>query len=341
MPAAAFRLVLAAAVVSGAAALVYEVVWLRMLGLVVGHAVAALLPSAVAALPRASLPLREALGLWYGGWSLTQTALACVLLLPPTVLMGGTLPLLSQAAGRGHAAAARVAGALYALNTSGAVLGALAAGDWLRPTAGNRETVWIAAGADRGGAALLLIAARSAPSAPGEAPVAERSQGHGSRAWLIPCAMAVSGAAAMVFEIAWTRALSLVIGSSTYAFTSVLVVVLIGIAVGSAVYAWRWGARPAGPAALGAIEASVGVFAALALLGFERLPELLLTGLRWSAAPAWVALLQIMVSAAVLLPATLCIGASFPCALAATTVGGAAVGRQVGRLYAANTVGAV
>ncbi len=375
MPAAAFRLVLAAAVVSGAAALVYEVVWLRMLGLVVGHAVdalaavlaafmaglaigaalfgrlagrlrrplaacawleggiaayAALLPSAVAALPRASLPLREALGLSYGGWSLTQTALACVLLLPPTVLMGGTLPLLSQAAGRGHAAAARVAGALYALNTSGAVLGALAAGYWLLPTAGNRETVWIAAGANLGAAALLLIAARSAPSAPGEAPVAERSQGHGSRAWLIPCAMAVSGAAAMVFEIAWTRALSLVIGSSTYAFTSVLVVVLIGIAVGSAVYAWRWGARPAGPAALGAIEASVGVFAALALLGFERLPDLLLTGLRWSAAPAWVALLQIMVSAAVLLPATLCIGASFPCALAATTVGGAAVGRQVG-----------
>jgi len=386
MPAAAFRLVLAAAVVSGAAALVYEVVWLRMLGLVVGHAVdalaavlaafmaglaigaalfgrlagrlrrplaacawleggiaayAALLPSAVAALPRASLPLREALGLSYGGWSLTQTALACVLLLPPTVLMGGTLPLLSQAAGRGHAAAARVAGALYALNTSGAVLGALAAGYWLLPTAGNRETVWIAAGANLAAAALLLIAARSAPSAPGEAPVAERSQGHGSRAWLIPCAMAVSGAAAMVFEIAWTRALSLVIGSSTYAFTSVLVVVLIGIAVGSAVYAWRWGARPAGPAALGAIEAGVGVFAALALLGFERLPDLLLTGLRWSAAPAWVALLQIMVSAAVLLPATLCIGASFPCALAATTVGGAGVGRQVGRLYAANTVGAV
>ena len=81
--------------------------------------------------------------------------------------------------------------------------------------------------------------------------------------------------------------------------------------------------------------------AALALLGFERLPDLLLAGLRWSAVPAWVALLQLLLSVGVLLPAMLCIGASFPCALSATVVGGTRVGWQVGRLYAANTAGAV
>src|SRR3970040_355829 len=141
MPATALRLALAAAVLSGAAALVYEVVWLRMLGLVVGHAVdaltavlaafmgglalgaalfvcsaarlrrplaacawleggvaayAVLLPQALAALPQASLPLRAALGLGYDGWSLMQTALACSLLLPATILMRGTLALVSQ-----------------------------------------------------------------------------------------------------------------------------------------------------------------------------------------------------------------------------------------------------
>jgi spermidine synthase len=415
VPAAALRLALAAAVLSGAAALAYEVVWLRMLGLVVGHAVdaltavlaafmgglalgaalfgrlagrlrrplaacawleggiaayAVLLPQALAVLPGAALPLRATLGLGYDGWSLTQTALACSLLLPPTVLMGGTLPLLSQAAGGGHAAPARVAGALYALNTCGAVLGALAAGYWLLPSAGNRATGWVAAGVNLAAAVLLWEASRRAPltrvgddgvplgdpqarradardrtPVAGRSPIAGRSQGAHGRARLIPAAMAVSGAAAMVFEVAWTRALSLVIGSSTYAFTAVLAVVLVGIAAGSAVYAWRWGARPAGPAALGAIELGVGVFAALALLGFERMPDLLLTGLRWSAAPGWVALLQILVSAVALLPATLFIGASFPCALAAMAVGGAPmrqeIGRQVGHLYAANTVGAV
>jgi spermidine synthase len=412
VPAAALlRLALAAAVLSGAAALVYEVVWLRMLGLVVGHAVdaltavlaafmgglalgaalfgrlagrlrrplvacawleggvaayAVLLPVALTALPRASLPLRAALGLGYDGWSLMQTALACSLLLPPTVLMGGTLPLLSQAAGGGHAAPARVAGALYALNTGGAVLGVLAAGYWLLPSAGNRATGWVAAGANLAAAALLWEASRRAPltrvgedgappgesqarradghdraSVAGRSPVAERSQDPDGRAWLIPAAMAVSGAAAMVFEVAWTRALSLVIGSSTYAFSAMLVTVLVGIAAGSAVYAWRWGARPAGPAALGVLEAGVGGSAAIALLGFDRLPDLLLAGLRWSAAPGWVALLQLLLSAGVLLPAMLCIGASFPCALSATVVGGTRVGRHVGRLYAANTAGAV
>ena len=411
MPATALRLALAAAVLSGAAALVYEVVWLRMLGLVVGHAVdaltavlaafmaglalgaalfgrfagrlrrplaacawleggvaayAVLLPQALAALPGAALPLRAALGFGYDGWSLTQTALACALLLPPTVLMGGTLPLLSQAAGGGHTAPARVAGALYALNTCGAVLGALAAGYWLLPTAGNRATSWIAAGANLAAAALLLAASRGAPltrvgedgvplgepqarradahdRAPvaGRSPAAEKTQGPDGRAWLIPAAMAVSGAAAMVFEVAWTRALSLVIGSSTYAFSAVLVAVLVGIAAGSAVYAWRWGGRPAGPAALGVIEAGVGGSAALALLGFERLPDFLLAGLRWSVEPGWVAFLQLALSAGVLLPAMLFIGASFSCALSATVGGGSRVGRQVGRLYAANTAGAV
>jgi spermidine synthase len=390
MPATALRLALAAAVLSGAAALVYEVVWLRMLGLVVGHAVdaltavlaafmtglalgaaifgrfagrlrkplavcawleggvaayAVLLPLALAALPGASLPLRAAFGLGYDAFSLTQTALACALLLPPTVLMGGTLPLLSQAASGGHAAPARVAGALYALNTCGAVLGALAAGYWLLPTAGNRATGWIAAGANLAAAALLLAASRGAPFARADAHNrafdAERSSGSDSPAWVVPAAMAVSGAAAMVFEVAWTRALSLVIGSSTYAFSAVLVAVLVGIATGSAVYVWRWGGRPAGPAALGVIEAGVGGLAALALLGFERLPDFLLAGLRWSAEPGWVALLQLALSAGALLPAMLFIGASFPCALSATVVGGSRVGRQVGRLYAANTVGAV
>jgi spermidine synthase len=397
MPPAALRLALAAAVLSGAAALVYEVVWLRMLGLVVGHAVdaltavlaafmtglalgaalfgrlagrlrkplatcawleggvaayAVLLPLALAALPGASLPLRAAFGLGYDGWGLSQTALACALLLPPTVLMGGTLPLLSQGAGGGHAAPARVAGALYALNTCGAVLGALAAGYWLLPTAGNRATGWIAAGANLTAAALLLAASRGTPLARADAHNrafdAERSSaldsaagGPGGPAWVVPAAMAVSGAAAMVFEVAWTRALSLVIGSSTYAFSAVLVAVLVGIAAGSAVYVWRWGGRPAGPAALGVIEAGVGGLAALALLGFERLPDFLLAGLRWSAKPGWVALLQLALSAGVLLPAMLFIGASFPCALSAAVGRGSRVGRQVGRLYAANTAGAV
>ena len=285
---------------SGAAGLVYQVVWLRMLGLVFGHAVDALtavlvafmsglalgsalggrlssraraplaiyawleagiavyalcLPPGLPGLTRVSLTLRDALGLSYEGWSLVQVVLAFLVLLPPTVLMGATLPLVSQALGSGGEAPGRRVGALYAVNTWGAVTGTLAAGYFLLPPLGNRVTVWIAAGANLTAAALALtVARRSAALAPPSVLSARGEEASSRVAWLIPAAMAVSGAVAMVFEIAWTRALSLLLGSSTYAFTAMLLAVLIGLAMGSAVYAWRWGNRPVGPATLGVIQ---------------------------------------------------------------------------------------
>jgi spermidine synthase len=373
---------------SGAAGLIYQVVWLRMLGLVFGHAVDALtavlvafmaglalgsalggrlssrvrsplaayawleagiavyalcLPPGLPALARASLTLRNALGLSYEGWNLVQVALAFLVLLPPTLLMGATLPLVSQALASGGEAPGRRVGALYAVNTWGAVTGTLAAGYFLLPSLGNRATVWIAAGANLAAAALALIIARRTPAlAPPRTVLSACGEEDSSRvAWLIPAAMAVAGAVAMVFEMAWTRALSLLLGSSTYAFTAMLLAVLIGLAMGSAVYAWRWGNRPAGPAALGVIEGGVGLSAAVVLASFERLPDLILAALRVSTVPSWVDLVEILVSVAALTMATIWMGAAFPCAIAAWAPAGARVGRAIGRLYAANTAGAI
>jgi spermidine synthase len=388
----ALPLALAAAVLSGAAALVYEVVWLRMLGLVVGHAVdaltavlaafmaglalgavlsgrfagrlrqplmtcawvevgvagsAAMLPVALAWLMPASLSLRHAFGLSYEGFGVSQIALACVLLLMPAMLMGGTLPLLSQGFSAGAEKPARVAGGLYAANTAGAVLGALAAGYWLLPALGNRATGWMAGCANLGAAALLVAAAGkkklAAPPqpAPVSSPVSCNDEGAQANVWWISAAIAVSGAVTMIFEVAWTRALALIIGSSTYAFTAVLVAVLIGLAAGSGAYVWLRGRRPASPATFATVQAAVGISAAGVLLGFEHVPDLLLVGLRWSDAPGWVALLDLLLSVGALLLLTLCIGATFPCALAATAGRANVIGREVGRLYAVNTVGAV
>ncbi len=372
---------------SGAAGLVYQVVWLRMLGLVFGHAVDALtavlvafmsglalgsalggrlssraraplaiyawletgiavyalcLPPGLPGLTRVSLTLRDALGLSYEGWSLVQVALAFLVLLPPTVLMGATLPLVSQALASGGEAPGRRVGALYAVNTWGAVTGTLAAGYFLLPPLGNRVTVWIAAGANLTAAALALtVARRGAALAPPSVLSARGEEASSRVAWLIPAAMAVSGAVAMVFEIAWTRALSLLLGSSTYAFTAMLLAVLIGLAMGSAVYAWRWGNRPVGPATLGVIQGGVGLSAAVVLVSFDRLPDLILAALRVSTVPSWVDLVEILVSVAALTMVTLWMGAAFPCAIAAWAPAGARVGRGVGRLYAANTAGAI
>ena len=386
------RLALLATALSGAAALVYEITWLRMLGLVVGHAVNALtavlaafmaglalgaaifgrvagrvrrplvacawvevgiagtgvlLPFAFGGILPVSLAVRQSFDLSYDAFGLVQVALAGPLLLVPTILMGGTLPLLSQGLSQRltdvAASPARAAGGCYAANTAGAVLGALAAGYWLLPALGNRATGWMAACVNLGAAALLVATSSARPSAAEERPspllfARERARREAS---LVAVAIAVSGAATMVFEVAWTRALALVVGSSTYAFTAVLVAILIGLAAGSGAYVWLWGGRPASLATLATVQAAVGVSATSVLLSMDRLPDLLLLGLRWSRDPGWIVLLQLLLSVGALLLATLCIGAVFPCALAAATTSAAGIGRQLGRLYAVNTVGAV
>src|SRR5438132_14057658 len=127
--------------------------------------------------------------------------------------MGGTLLILSQGLSGGAGKPARVAGGLYAANTAGAVLGALAAGYWLLPAVRNRATGWMAGCANLGAAALLVVAAgrkklATPPQpAPAASPAFSKDESTRASAWWISAAIAVSGAVTMIFEVAWTRAL--------------------------------------------------------------------------------------------------------------------------------------
>src|SRR5262249_60351096 len=78
-------------------------------------------------------------------------------------------------------------------------------------------------------------------------------------AWLTLWALGLSGAVSMVYEVAWTRALAQVIGSSTYAFTAMLVAFLLGIAGGAALYARLRGDRPASPTDFALIQGGIGL----------------------------------------------------------------------------------
>ena len=297
--------------------------------------------------------LFRALGRSYAVLPWIQFSIGSVLLLVPTMLMGGTLPLLSQAMARRESRMGRLVGGLYAINTAGAVLGAAMAGYVLVPWLGNRATIETAAALNLavGAAALIYGRSWSVPrveidpaTARGMAgDVRDASPTH-QRELGVPLtvvALGVSGAVSMLYEVTWTRALALVLGSSTFAFTAILVTFLLGLAGGSALYAWRWGARRASVAAFGALQAGIAVLVVPVLLAFERLPELLLAALRWSHAAAFVTWIQLGLSAVALLPVTLLIGATFPCAVAVATRGPLHVGEAVGRIYAANTVGAV
>src|SRR5262249_40548346 len=152
-------------------------------------------------------------------------------------------------------------GRLYAVNTFGAVTGVGLAGYGLLPALGNRSTLWIAAAANvTVGLLALAYSWNLPPSTPDRArqavppPPTPTATSLGLGRLLITAALAVSGAVSMIYEVAWTRALALVIGSSTYAFTAMLAAFLAGIAGGAAVYAMRWGNRAVSRATFGLIQ---------------------------------------------------------------------------------------
>jgi len=275
--------------------------------------------------------------------------LAALVLLPPTILLGTTVPLAVEylaRSGRGaHPGFAR----LYLLNTLGGAAGVALAPFVLVPTLGVRGTL-VAASA----VSLLIggVARRWARETPAvQAPKLEQAPrpaplrlGRGG----LELAFA-SGAATFGVEVLWTRSYALVIGSTVYAFNLVLLAVLLGIAIGSSLYAAAR-SRIADPArGVGALFVVAGLAVLAGAWTIGKLPVVLLAALKLL--PVSFAAHQLAVLAlcfATLLPVTAILGLSFPLllhlALPATSADASPLGgaqRAAGRLYAWNTAGAI
>jgi spermidine synthase len=384
---------------SGATGLVYEVLWIRMLGLVFGHTVFAvttvltafmaglglgswtfgrladrhprplrlygvleigvglfclMVPLLLPVVERAYLALARGLSLSFLTFSLAQFVLVLALLLLPTTLMGATLPVLSRLFAAEDGTVGQRVGFLYALNTFGAVVGTALAGYMLLPALGMRATLTLAALVNLavGGLIILadqrLAALETAPDAPAVVPpspvrvdVSPEATPIERPLRLTLFGLGVAGAASMIYEVAWTRALSLALGSSTYAFTAMLIAFLLGLALGSAIFSRLFGARPLGLAAFGLLQLGAGVAALGILPAFERLPDAVVGALAVSLSPAFVLSVQVALAVGAMLVPTLLIGAAFPCAVQVAVRGGERVARDVGRLYAVNTLGAI
>ncbi len=297
--------------------------------------------------------------------SLLRFLLALVVLIVPTMLMGATLPTLSRLiAQRGR----RIEGAvgwLYAANVFGAVAGTALTGFVLLPLFGIGDTVAWAALCNFALGAVALGVARGRRRAdesdtvevptvvPRRRPVAQFSSGpRHDYGRLALWAVALSGALAMVYEIAWTRVLGLVLGSSVYAFTVMLSTFLLGLASGAALGV-RVGVRAAaGPPVvrLLTVVISLGAVAGfLTLHTLAGLPPLFASwfhafGLADGAAVgrlARLATLEFLVASAVMLPATVSLGMVFPLALRLWIRGPEGIGRAVGTLSAANASGTI
>ncbi|HEU4530031.1 MAG TPA: fused MFS/spermidine synthase [Steroidobacteraceae bacterium] len=274
------------------------------------------------------------------GWGQTAFYLitAFAVLVIPTALMGATLPLLTRHAVRTEAQIARRTGLLYAINTLGAVGGALVAAFVLLPELGLRGTVFvgaainvlvfaIAAALSRAGAQARVTTLPGQVTRPPSQTWAQRL-GFG-RHWILPV-MFASGALSFVYEVLWTRLLSFVLGGSLYAFATMVASFLLGIAVGSAAASHlarsqRISAGAFVVAQLAIAACSIAVYLALEGLVPDR------AGLRGNVAIAII----------VLLPATLFIGATFPLAVRILTDDPRLAASATARIYAWNTVGAI
>jgi len=309
-----------------------------------------LIPTLFALTQRAYAGLYGLVDVSYTAFSLVLFLLAFLVIVIPTALMGATLPVLSRFCVTRFASLGRRVGDLYAINTLGAVVGCALTGFSLIAALGLRGTVRLGAILNLAIAVLILLLVagfriREIPHGDCREETAPPSAEGGSRSRLelaLLGGFALSGVAAMVYENAWTRALTLVIGMSTYSFTIMLTTFLVGLGLGSLLYARWWGGRAIGFAGLGVLQLLVALSALATIPLFERLPLLFLR-LRHGFGDSFQQFLtiQVVLSALVMIVPTLLLGATFPVVARIYTRNLAVVGRSVGTAYASNTLGAI
>jgi spermidine synthase len=265
--------------------------------------------------------------------------LAGILLLPPTFMMGATLPVIArwmESTPRGVA----WLGFFYGGNTAGAVAGCIVAGFYLLRVYDMRFTTLVAFGVNLAVAVIAWILAGYAPQPAISTPHAEDGRG-APAAITVYVSIALSGLCALGAEVIWTRNLSLLMGGTVYTFSLILAVFLAGLGIGSAAGSIlaRDSAHPrlllGGCQFLQTVAILWAAFDVAALLPYWPIDETL------TASPIANLHMDIMRTASAVLPAAVLWGASFPLALAAVCGPGRDAGRIVGKTYAANTVGAI
>ena len=258
------------------------------------------------------------------------------ILMVPTAMMGATLPLLARHAVRSEQEIGPRVGGLYATNTFGAVCGTLVTGFWLLPALGLGSTIHVAIAAN-GVVFLAAVVLDRAAGSPPPLPAGTTQRPPLRNRWILPFAL-LSGAVSFTYEVVWTRLLGHFLGGSVYAFATMLASFLIGIALGSALAARR--ATDPARSARGFARAQIGVagFSLAAFLGMGFLPELSEFVASRGLEGLWV---EASLAALVLLPSTLCIGATFPFAVRVLAGDETAAATAAARVFAWNTTGAV
>jgi spermidine synthase len=269
---------------------------------------------------------------------LLRGAAAGICLLPPTLLMGATLPAIARWVKTTPEGVSWL-GFFYGGNIAGAVIGSLTAGFYLLRVHDVAFATYAAVALNVIVATIALVIARMTTYEPVATEGADNVRERG--AWAIYVAIGISGMTALAAEVIWTRILSLLYGGTVYTFSLILAVFLLGLGIGSSLGSAlsRNMARPR--LALAWVQMLLaGAIAWAAYILTQSLPYWPIDP-SMSSSPWYTFQLDLVRSLWAVLPGAILWGASFPLALASVANGRQDPARLVGGVYAANTVGAI
>ncbi|MBN1627157.1 MAG: fused MFS/spermidine synthase [Deltaproteobacteria bacterium] len=366
---------------SGCAALIYEVVWLQLVQLVIGSSGISLgvllgifmggmclgsllLPRLISADHHPlrvyafleigigifgiailfGLPLVAEVYEGFVGHGIAHRAfVAAVCILPPTIMMGATLPAIARWV-KATPEGVSWMGFFYAGNIVGGVLGCLLAGFYLLRVYDMPTGTYVGVAINVSVALVALIIASKTPYRH-ETDAAQRMPAEeGVKKSGIYIIIGLSGLCALGAEVIWTRLLSLMLGATVYTFSIILAVFLAGLGIGSSIGAF-WASRAADArAALGACQmliAGATAWGAFMITGVIPYWWINPIGMTEKYGPVYTFILDLLRAGCAVIPAAVLWGASFPLALASVAGRNKDSGRMVGSVYAANTVGAI
>lgn len=306
---------------------------------------ALLLPALLSALTPAYVEVARELADRPATLALLRAGFGFLLLLVPTILMGGTLPALVRYVGRDPDRFGRDLGMLYGANLAGGVAGSLTAGFVLIRWLGLQGATMAAVlGSLTVGLAALLWASRSPPAGaaaaaiPSTAVKLEFPPGARPLVWW---AVFLSGVLTMAYEVLWTRILVFAFSSTVYAFTLILATFLTGLSLGSRLFvAVERRSHPL--RALAAALVLAGLTSLLLTPLAARAPHFLTELSRRFGFTGMVTLTGTALAAAlvILVPATF-MGLVLPLGMRLLVDDLARTGRRVGAAYLVNTAGSV
>ncbi len=367
---------------SGFLGLVYEIIWIRKLGLIFGNTIFAITtvlavffgglaigsfifgrfsrytnnPIKVYAILELAIgifaflfpSLLKFFGWFYGSFynyiyqnffalTLIRFILFSILLIFPTTMMGGTLPMLSKYFIHHKESIGSKIGVLYAINTFGATLGAFISGFYFIRTIGVDSTNYMAGTLNIIIALIAYLLGRKiAPSS--SINIAKLRESiriiHDENIKLklsgIPICFFLSGFASIGYEIVWTRYLSLPLANTRYTYTIILTVFLLGTTLGSIIFTPLFDKIKNASRFFGYLEIGIGFFS------FILVPVVYFLTIRFK----YSLLLNdfIVCSVLMLIPTTL-MGATFPTVVKILTSDTNLIGYSTGKLYAINTFG--